>query len=511
MFPSMPGTTHNVLQTSPSHMQHTEASNSPFPTRFHDRSTAGHEFGPAYFSYSPATPPSTSTMLSSDSFDYTFAIGNQIQEANGFGVSFQVPSALPLQSSAILEHSLDDHVWYYFAHVSKVQPMFAGSDLADMTCSLITQDPKGAVTNAVCALSSLHSAQLRISQGLELPESNRGHTKATYFRDEAYFQINSSRQLHGSYTDSDAIAALHLISFSQLSGGQSPWLDAFSVLSDWIIQTTLPSAEDPRIVYDNMRAIEQFIVKSTLWLDAFASLTKTHPPKFLGLMKRLLRKERSPWLSESKDIPRNSHMETFSRLPNEILLAIAETSALSHWKITEKNKGSLSYRELIRRSDIVEQLLGERPTATSGKVEGKQPTRVVQSAIDVGDEAQQLMIDVFREGVLLYLHTVLSDCNPGVPEIMKSVEAIVRCLYNLQPSDMDHSMVFPICIAACMTDDPGRREFLKSRLKMRESFVGNLMQISMIIELVWQRRDASGEAIDVRDVIEEMGLALLLV
>ena len=129
---------------------------------------------------------------------------------------------------------------------------------------LITQNPKGAVTNAVCALSSLHLAQTKILQGLDSPESSMEQSKATYFRDEAYFQISSSRQLHGSYTESDAIAALHLVSFSQLSRGQFPWQDAFAVLCDWLIQTTLPSAENPCMVYNNMSSFSQYIVKAAI-------------------------------------------------------------------------------------------------------------------------------------------------------------------------------------------------------------------------------------------------------
>lgn len=129
---------------------------------------------------------------------------------------------------------------------------------------LITQNPKGAVTNAVCALSSLHLAQTKILQGLDSPESSMEQSKATYFRDEAYFQISSSRQLHGSYTEGDAVAALHLVSFSQLSRGQFPWQDAFAVLCDWLIQTTLPSAENPCMVYNNMSSFSQYIVKAAI-------------------------------------------------------------------------------------------------------------------------------------------------------------------------------------------------------------------------------------------------------
>jgi len=99
-------------------------------------------------------------------------------------------------------------------------------------------------------------------------------TAATYFRDEAAFLIARSLHVHGSYTDSDAITALHLMSFSQLSGGQFPWADAFDVLCARVIQSTLPSAENPCTIYNRMSSIDQYTVKATLVSPFFFDILK---------------------------------------------------------------------------------------------------------------------------------------------------------------------------------------------------------------------------------------------
>jgi len=147
-------------------------------------------------------------------------------------------------------------------------------------------------------------------------------------------------------------------------------------------------------------------------LDVFASLTANQPPKFLELSKRLLGKERQFWPPDNGDLVRKIRMENFAGLPNNILLGIAEISALSHWKASEISKGSLSYRELVHRGDEIEQLLREQAPAEDIHNEEKQ-TAGLQSAIEVGEETQQLIVKIFREGALQYLNSVISGYNPG--------------------------------------------------------------------------------------------------
>ena len=129
---------------------------------------------------------------------------------------------------------------------------------------MIAQEPRGAVSNAVCALASLHFTRMRVAQGLEPPDPHPEHSNATYFHNEAIFQLETAKQMRGSYSDSDAIAALHLVSFTQLAGGTKDWQPAFSVVSEWLAQTNLPASEDPVIMLRAMSPTAQLIVKATL-------------------------------------------------------------------------------------------------------------------------------------------------------------------------------------------------------------------------------------------------------
>lgn len=99
----------------------------------------------------------------------------------------------------------------------------------------------------------------------------------------------------------------------------------------------------------------------------------------------------------------------------------------------------------------------------------------------------------------------------GVPEISNSVGVIVQLLGQLPSSEVDRALVFPICLAGCMTDDSNLRDFLKGRLQGLDESLGNLMRTRLLMEAVWQKRDISGATVDWRETMRERGLNLLLV
>lgn len=105
---------------------------------------------------------------------------------------------------------------------------------------------------------------MRVAQGLEAPDPNPEHSNATYFHDEAYFQLDTAKQMRGHYNDSDAIAALHLVAFSQLSGGTTGWQGAFLVMCEWLTQTSLLTDENPALSLRAMSSTAQLLVKATL-------------------------------------------------------------------------------------------------------------------------------------------------------------------------------------------------------------------------------------------------------
>ncbi|KAJ7017421.1 fungal-specific transcription factor domain-containing protein [Mycena alexandri] len=351
----------------------------------------------------------------------------QFGQDDGFGFNVRAPSpeqAFPLFAG----HSSlqENHCIYYFEHLTNV------------TCSMIVSEPRGAVTNAVCALASLHYTP---------PETNPEHSTAKYFHDERISSCTARSRYARSYNESDAIAALHLVWFSQLSGGATDWTPVFAVACDWVAQQTdLLTNDTPKLALRNL---------STQWLDIFSSLTVMRPPKYLALYKRLFG-DLTGWHLQTGEI----RMDTLTGCPEEVLLVLQSIP---------RGRGEIDTTPL-------------HPTLVQTESEH--------------NETRQLVAKIFSETVLLYLHTVLSDSNPVFGAITSS--------------EVDRALVFPICLAGCMTDDPAWRDFLKGRLQALDESLGNLMRTRLLMEAVWQKRDINGTTVDWRETMRERGLNLLL-
>ncbi|KAJ7066874.1 fungal-specific transcription factor domain-containing protein, partial [Mycena belliarum] len=471
------------------------------------------------------SPRISSRLSPIDTFPNIFAYGSSQSSAPDpvkvpeFGSVDFVQSGAGLRETfhAAAWHSSlqEDHCIYYFEHVRPVQFIFAGNDVANVTCSLILQEPRGALTNAVCALASLHYKRTRVLRGLEAPDTDPGLSASKYFHDEAYFQLHCVKQARDAYSANDAVAALQLVWYSQLSGGATDWQRVFAVACEWVAQQTdLLNSDNPKLVLQGFSVEGQLIVKLTLWLDIFSSFTVMRPPIYMALYKRLV----GPTNSQLKTS--ELRMESLIGCPEEVLLGIAEVSALAHWKAAEKDNGTLSNHELIRRGDEIEHRLrksAELPVWGEADRTPLHPT-LVQAGLDRVDalpfprpEVRLLVAKIFLEAALLYLHTVVSDSNPGVPEISTSVGIVVQYLGQLPPSEVDRALVFPICLAGCMTDDLVRRDFFKGRLQALDGNLENSTRTRLLMEAVWQRRDESGATVDWRDTIQVQGLTLLLV
>jgi len=164
-----------------------------------------------------------------------------------------------------------------------------------------------------------------------------------------------------------------------------------------------------------------------------STLTLRTAPKHLPFYRRLFRGGSGYWALAQQGISDESglRMDSLTGCPDEVLLGIAEISTLSCWKTQELRKGSLSMRELIRRGDVIERHLRTQteivlpveadqtqlhPDLSSagadlGSVHDS-PTGHTGVSIPV-DDTRRLVADIFRETAILYLHTVLSDPNPG--------------------------------------------------------------------------------------------------
>jgi len=92
------------------------------------------------------------------------------------------------------------------------------------------------------------------------PEQNM----AQYFYNEAWAHLANSKQTLGHYTESDAIAALQLVSYSLMSRGTTDWRYMLEVACEWLNQTGITVGDDPKYTMSNMTSSRQFALKATM-------------------------------------------------------------------------------------------------------------------------------------------------------------------------------------------------------------------------------------------------------
>jgi len=119
---------------------------------------------------------------------------------------------------------------------------------------------------------------------------------------------------------------------------------------------------------------------------------------------------------------------------------------------------------------------------------------------------------IFRAGAHLYLSSVVLDCKPRSPGISAAVSDVMAAVQNLPRSDVDKSLVFPLCIAGCLSATRAQKNLFRERLSPHHA-VGNCQRAVEVIDAVWAKREAvaDGIVVDWRGTMEELGLRLLLV
>jgi len=256
-------------------------------------------------------------------------------------------------------------------------------------------------------------------------------------------------------------------------------------------------------------------------------------------------------------------METTMGCPDDVLLAIAETANLAHWKKQQQQKNSLNYQELARRGEEIEKALraGEKvhaeeeahqrrledqraevtrriispnPAATAvmaasssssvASSSGSSGMRSPSSSPRMSHslplrpeglddlEVQSRAGRIFRAGAHLYLASVVSDCKPRALEVSTAVNDVVTAVQNLPCSDVDKSLVFPLCLAGCLSATGAQKDIFRGRLSPHHT-VGNCHRAVEVIDAVWAKRQAlaDGTVVDWRKSMEELGFRLLLV
>ncbi|KAG8936068.1 hypothetical protein FRC02_004693 [Tulasnella sp. 418] len=439
------------------------------------------------------------------------------------------------------------HLQYHIAHT-------ADPSLGDELFNLAMASESALL--GTLTLTALFKTRMR---GLRMDEASidDGVTDTLTFKSQLGQTLAKKRMNPASVDEGDAMGSLHMLSAVLFDGGTDAewdkyldmaklWVEKQPVVKkgSWTPADDIAGLIGPDGKVDKKQA---FIMKATFWFDILGAVTMRREPRFLNAYEELFGRNGG------------SGMERIMGCDEKVLLAIAETASLARWRKDMEDQGCLSVMELAQRAKKIEEKLtfvgpvywgtgttedlfnGTKGTSVSStgpeisledllsgrNTSGALGTSTSTSSGSAESEATnndfsfwakhklRLISNVFRATGRLYLHTVVSQCNPDVKEIKNGVTETIQAFRNLQMSDVDRSLVFPIALAGCLTDDRSYREYLVSRLKAlgkEGEAVGNSRSCLLLMEKVWEKRDSgSNRIVDWIDTMKEMGWSLLLV
>jgi hypothetical protein len=179
--------------------------------------------------------------------------------------SYYEPNAQTFTSSPSSNETREHYVFYYFRRVRQIQFLFAGPSVTSVFHDLVVREPVGVVTNAICALAALHKSQMRVAEGLEDPNADNSlYSLSRQFYDQAWWQLLDSRQRHGRYTEQDATAAIHLVSYWLFCGGGGNWQSPLDVAGDWLAESPLINGTNPRLQWLQLSPSGRFTAQMTM-------------------------------------------------------------------------------------------------------------------------------------------------------------------------------------------------------------------------------------------------------
>jgi hypothetical protein len=220
---------------------------------------------------------------------------------------------------------------YYVQHVLRIQYLHTdgSTGIDDLIWKLIhSRLSSDSAREAACLLVDLHRKSAQGAIAFSAPADRYIHAR-----------IQNSPAI--PVTEGDALANLCMVSYFLLSGGQGQWqafLDSACEFSIKALQRNYVAPDWALIsCSDSMR----FIIKTSMWFDALASVTLIRRPKFLELLRALY----DPATAVNNSRPELSMMDVMG-CENHVVLALAEIANLAFWMDECRRAGRLSVAEL---------------------------------------------------------------------------------------------------------------------------------------------------------------------
>lgn len=308
--------------------------------------------------------------------------------------------------------------------------------------------------------------------------------------------------------------------FQQILPKPEAWTETIHSL--YSISWPPPSIGIRRPFSTNQAAL-RFFTANILYIDVMASITSERAPRLHAYQTHVI-----PGCNSIKGDPQAIgplYMEEFLGLHNWIIQILGDVAALDAWKKQQKKAGSLSMSELVQRGKVIEDALkgglGLMESHVNTSPGGTMPSWFPQlldplPSLQLGksEDHPELLVHnmIWLQAVLIYLYVVISGWQPSSPEIRHSVTKMTTLLSNLPEDTCLRTLVWPFCIAGCLSPPENEDKYRAMLQRMGPLQVfGTVKEAMEIMEKVWAQRDQIDESWDVAKCLRILGHGALLI
>lgn len=237
-----------------------------------------------------------------------------------------------------------------------------------------------------------------------------------------------------------------------------------------LVQGTIPNSIES--------AALPFLIAVVLWFDLLSCAST-------GLAPRLPYRD----LIENRGV----NLEHVLGCKNWVMVSIGDLASLNAWKKNARQNGSLSTRELLERSSIIERNLeqGLAMLATGDVLESLEPTTHKSSSPNDSESPEVVLTitRVFASAALVQLHTITSGAFPNVPETQFAVKRTMNALKQVTDYQDLRGLIWPLCLSGCMAQahqQPFFRDLLRKVIGDAQQEFGNCTTVLRVLEACWE-------------------------
>lgn len=221
------------------------------------------------------------------------------------------------------------------------------------------------------------------------------------------------------------------------------------------------------------------------------------------------------------------------------MLGIAKIAAMAHWKRSHFDGTEVHIVALNTWAyDIIARHFTQSHPSTFS-ASSSSPFDLMHSRFSAGHSSHPLaeldtssplytkdslsatsVTSVFRAAASVYLHSVVSGCNPDHPNVSAAVDQAVEVLRHIPITDADRSLIWPLCVVGSMArksltinsygeahsalSSSDQRVYFTARFSsLAGKQLGNGRSAEELVKQVWRYRDMAprGQLVDWIDVM----------